>query len=105
MKANLIDSVGNMYLIVDSLIEINNIITDSNNMTLIKINLKSFGFDKMCMDKYLIDDRSGQWNKNYWCKVLFNTSKYINFMMEIVEWVRCTLLIMLKKETYWCDEN
>ena len=40
MKANLIDSVGNMYLIVDSLIEINNIITDSNNMTLIKINLK-----------------------------------------------------------------
>ena len=60
MKANLIDSVGNMYLIVDSLIEINNIITDSNNMTLIKINLKSFGFDKTYMDKYLIDDRSGQ---------------------------------------------
>ena len=60
MKANLIDSVGNMYLIVDSLIEINNIITDSNNMTLIKINLKSFRFDKTCMDKYLIDDRSGQ---------------------------------------------
>ena len=60
MKANLIDSVGYMYLIVDSLIEINNIITDSNNMTLIKINLKSFGFDKTCMDKYLTDDRSGQ---------------------------------------------
>ena len=40
MKTNLIDSIGKMYLTVDSLIEINNIITDSNNMTLIKINLK-----------------------------------------------------------------
>ena len=60
MKTNLIDSVGNMYLTVDSFIEINNIITDSNNMTLIKINLKSFRFDKTCMDKCLIEDRSVQ---------------------------------------------
>ena len=43
-----------MYLTVDSLIEINKIITDPNNITLKKVNLKPYGFDKMYMDKALI---------------------------------------------------
>ena len=43
-----------MYLTVDSLIEINKIITGSNNITLKKVNLKPYGFDKMYVDKELI---------------------------------------------------
>ena len=40
-----------MYLTVDSLIEINNIIVGSNNNILRKVNVKLYGFDKLCMDK------------------------------------------------------
>ena len=40
-----------MYLTVDSLIEINDIITGLNNIILRKINVKPYWFDKMCMDK------------------------------------------------------
>ena len=45
-----------MYLTVDSLIEIN-IITGSNNITLRKINVNPYGFDKMYMNKELIEDK------------------------------------------------
>ena len=40
IQNNLIDSDGARYLIVDSLIEINNITNGSNNITLRKFNLK-----------------------------------------------------------------
>ena len=40
-----------MCLTVDSLIEINNIITGSNNITLRKVNVKPYEFDKKYMDK------------------------------------------------------
>ena len=53
----MIDSDGNMYFTVDSLIEINNIITGSNNIALRKVNVKPYGFDKMHMDKDLIEDK------------------------------------------------
>ena len=46
-----------MYLAVDSLIEINNIAFKSNNITLKKIDVKSYGFDKMYIDKELIEDK------------------------------------------------
>ena len=46
-----------MYLTVDSLIEINNILTGSNNITLRKVNVKSYGLDKMYMVKELIKDK------------------------------------------------
>ena len=46
-----------MYLTVNSLIEINNIITASNNITLKKVNVKLYRFDKMYMDKELIEDK------------------------------------------------
>ena len=56
IKNQLIDSYGNMYLIVDSLIEINNMITGLDNITLRKVNVKPYGFDKMYMSKDLIED-------------------------------------------------
>ena len=46
-----------MYLTVDFLVEINNIINGSNNITLRKFNVKPYGFDKMYMDKELIEDK------------------------------------------------
>ena len=54
VENNLIDSDGGMYLAVDSLIEINNIITGSQNITLRNINVNPYGFDKMYMDKAII---------------------------------------------------
>ena len=50
----MIDSEGDMHLTVDSLIEIDNIITGSNNNILRKVNVKLYGFDKMCMDKKML---------------------------------------------------
>ena len=44
-----------MYWAVDYLIEINNIITGSNNISLRKVDVKPNGFDKMHMDKELIE--------------------------------------------------
>ena len=41
---------------VDSLIDINNIITGVKNNTPRKVNVKPHGYDKMYMDKYLIED-------------------------------------------------
>ena len=40
MKNNLFDPGNNMYLAVDSLIDINNIVTGSNNITQINDNVK-----------------------------------------------------------------
>ena len=57
IENNLIDSYSGLYLTVDSLVEINNIITGSNNITLRKVNVTPYGFDKMYMDKELIEDK------------------------------------------------
>ena len=57
IKSNLIGTDGGMYLTVDSLIEIHNIITGSNNITLRKVNAKPCGFDKMDKDKEVINDK------------------------------------------------
>ena len=57
IENNLIDSAGGMYLTVDSLIEINSIITSSNNITLRKVNVKPYRFDKMYMAKELTKDK------------------------------------------------
>ena len=46
-----------MYFTVDSLIDINNIITSSNNVTLRKVNVKPYGYDKMYIDQDLIEDK------------------------------------------------
>ena len=47
IKKNLIDSDDHMYLAVDSLIDINNIITGSNNIALRKVNVKWCGYEKI----------------------------------------------------------
>ena len=56
IENNLIDSDGGMYLTGDSLIEVNNIITGSDNISLRKVNVKPYRFDKMYMDKELLED-------------------------------------------------
>ena len=56
IENNLIDSDAGIYLTVDSLIEINNIITGSNNITLRKVNVKPYGFNNMYMHKESIED-------------------------------------------------
>ena len=81
MKNNLIDSDNNSYLTVDSLININNKITGSNNITLWKVNIKSYGCDKMYMDKDSIE--------NKWNQLIhqFNEGKisYKDFYLELLE--------------------
>ena len=51
IENNSADPNGNTYLVVDSLIKINNIITASNNIILRKVYVKSYGFDKTYMEK------------------------------------------------------
>ena len=63
LKNNSIDTVGGMYLTVDSLIEIDNRVTSSNNITLRKVNVKPYEFDEMYMDKELIEGKLYQNNK------------------------------------------
>ena len=57
IKSNTIDPDDNMYLNVDSLIDINVIITGLNHITLRKVNLKLGGYNEMYMDKDLIEDK------------------------------------------------
>ena len=46
-----------MYLIVDSLIEINTIIPGSNNITLRTVIVKPCEINKMCMGKDLTENK------------------------------------------------
>ena len=57
IKNNLIESENNVYLNVDSRIDINSIITGLNNIMLRKVNVKPYGYHKMYMDKDLIENR------------------------------------------------
>ena len=60
IENNLTDSDGGMYLTVDSLVEINSIITGLINITLRNLNVKPYEFDKMYMQKQLIEDKHYQ---------------------------------------------
>ena len=79
IKSNTINSDDNMYLNVDSLIDINVIITGLNNITLRKVNLKLCGYNEMYMDKDLIEDKLYQLDQNKLDQ--FNEGKinYIDF--------------------------
>ena len=57
VENNLIDSESGMYLTIDSLIDISNIITASDNITLREVNVKPYGFDEMYMDQELIKEQ------------------------------------------------
>ena len=64
IKSKLIDTDGVMYLTVESLIGICNIITGSTNITLKKINVKPYGFGKRVNIRYaLSNNRPIQWKK------------------------------------------
>ena len=51
----LINKDGNLFLTVDSLIRLNNYITDSNNIQLRQINVKPAFYDKHYMDFTIIE--------------------------------------------------
>ena len=57
IKKSFRNSNGNIYLLVDYLLETNNKITVSNNFTLRKVSVKPYEFDKMHLVKSLIDDK------------------------------------------------
>ena len=57
IKSNAIDIDCGMYLAVGSLMKISNITSGSNNITLRKVNVKPYGFDKIYIDKALIEDK------------------------------------------------
>ena len=74
-----------------TLIEINDIIIGSNKITLRKVNVKSYGFDKMYMDKELIEDKLYQIIDQFNERKITSTKSYsillnkMHFMMEMVE--------------------
>ena len=53
IENNFIDSDDGVYLTVESLNQLNNKITGSNNITLRKVNISPYGFHKFYMDKKL----------------------------------------------------
>ena len=53
VKNNLIDSIGNIFLRVVFVF----FDTDSTNITLRKVNVKPYGFDKMYMEKDLVEHK------------------------------------------------
>ena len=59
-------SDGNMYLTVDVVTKINNIITGSNFITQSKVNVKPYGYDKKDTDKslreYNLHEKINQFN-------------------------------------------
>ena len=57
IKSNVIDIDRGMCLAVGSLMKISNITSGSNNITLRKVNVKPYGFDKIYIDKALIEDK------------------------------------------------
>ena len=56
IKTDFIDSGDNMCLTANSLIDINNIITGLNNISLRKVNVKPCIYNKMYMDKGFVED-------------------------------------------------
>ena len=74
VENNLIDSAGGMYLIVDNLIEINNIMAGANTINLRKVNLKPYGFHKMYMDKEVIEEKFYQIIHQFMKEILYLNS-------------------------------
>ena len=83
-----------MHLTVDYFVEINNLITGSNNITLRKVSVKRYEFDKMYVDKELIEDKLLQIIDQFNERKKFY-SILLNKIMVMVEHVRYCLLIMI----------
>ena len=102
ITSNFIDSDGDMYLTADSLIEIENIVTGSNSISLRKVNVKPYGYAKFYVDKEFIEDKFDQIIDQFNERKITSTKFYsiiLNkihpFMMEIVEHARYCLLMMV----------
>ena len=76
IRSNLIGFDGGMYLTVDSFIEINSTVVDLNNITLRRVNVRPQGFDKMYMDKELIEDKLYQTIDQFNERKISNTKFY-----------------------------
>ena len=83
-----------MHLTVDYFVEINNWITGSNNITLRKVSVKRYEFDKMYIDKELIEDKLLQTIDQFNERKKFY-SILLNKIMVMVEHVRYCLLIII----------
>ena len=83
-----------MHLTVDHFVDINNWITGSNNITLRKVSVKRYEFDKMYIDRELIEDKLLQIIDQFNERKKFY-SILLNKIMVMVEHVRYCLLIMI----------
>ena len=103
IKTNLIVTHDGMHSTIDSLIEVNDIESGSNKITLKKVNVKQSGFDKIYVDKEVIERRLyqiiDQFNERKITATKFYSILSINkiqpFYVEIVERVRYCLLLMI----------
>ena len=90
----LVNKDGNLFLTVDSLIRINNYITDSHNIQLRQINVKPAFYDKQYMDFTRIESELyrlvDQFNEREITEhfVIFFLIKYIHLLMEMAEPVK-----------------
>ena len=82
--------------------ERNNIVNGSNNITLRKVNVKIFGFDKMYMNKKLIEDKLyrviNQFNERKITSTKFYSlllKKNNHVLMEMVDHVRYCFVMMI----------
>ena len=73
-----------MLLTVDSLIEINNIITGSNNITLRNVNVKPYEVNKMYMDKELIEDKLYQIIDKF-SEIKVTTTKFYSILLNKIQ--------------------
>ena len=80
IENNFTHSDGGVYLTVDFLIGINNIIIGSNNR---KVNVKPYGFDKMYMNKELIDDKLYQIIDQFNERKITSTKFYLILLNKI----------------------
>ena len=93
IKKSLIDSDDHMYLAVDSLIDISNIITGSNNIALRKVNVKSCGYDKIYIGTILIEHKIYQFVDQFNERKIYHKDFYLELPDNISEgFVICYVL-------------
>ena len=72
-----------MYLTIDSLKGINNIITGSNKITLKKINVKPYRFGKLYMNKDLVEGKLYQIIDQFNKRKIMPVKSYSTFLNDI----------------------
>ena len=83
------------------MIKTNNIITNWNNITLRKVNVKSYGFDKIYMNKELINDKLYQIIDQLHERKITSTKFYSIFLNKInqfYDWSSGTCLMMFAND-------